>query len=226
MKDGRLRRAFLNTIPVLSGYLMLGMGFGILLRAAGYGPLWALGMSVVIYGGSIQYVMVDLMASRASLVTVAVTTLLVNARHLFYGITMSEPYQNIGPWKPYLIFGLTDETYALVSADHSDGKLCFFITLLDHCYWITGCVLGALLGSILPFSTEGVDFVLTALFLTIFTDQWLNSKNHLSAVIGAAVSAACVLLFGADNFLLPAMALICAALLAVKPKLSEEEAHE
>ena len=195
-----------TTIPVMAGYLVLGAGFGILLRTRGYGLGWALAMSAFIYAGSMQYVAIDLLTGGASLLTTAVTTLLVNARHLFYGISMLERYRAAGKYAPYLIFSLTDETYSLVAA-HEDltGAECFRISLLDQLYWVLGTALGSLAGAYLDFKTTGIDFSLTALFLTVFTEQWLETKDHAPALIGLGVSIGCRLLFGADSFLLPTM---------------------
>lgn len=195
-----------TTIPVMAGYLVLGAGFGILLRTRGYGLGWALAMSAFIYAGSMQYVAIDLLTGGASLLTTAVTTLLVNARHLFYGISMLERYRAAGKYAPYLIFSLTDETYSLVAArEDLTGAECFRISLLDQLYWVLGTALGSLAGAYLDFNTTGIDFSLTALFLTVFTEQWLETKDHAPALIGLGVSIACRLLFGADSFLLPTM---------------------
>ena len=196
-----------TTIPVMAGYLVLGAGFGILLRTRGFGLGWALAMSLFIYAGSMQYVAVDLLTGGASLLTAAVTTLLVNARHLFYGISMLERYRAAGKYAPYLIFSLTDETYSLVAArEELTGAECFRISLLDQFYWVLGTALGSLAGAYLNVNTTGIDFSLTALFLTVFTGQWLETKDHTPALIGLGVSIVCRLLFGADSFLLPTMA--------------------
>ena len=171
-----------TTIPVMAGYLVLGAGFGILLRTRGYGLGWALAMSAFIYAGSMQYVAIDLLTGGASLLTTAVTTLLVNARHLFYGISMLERYRAAGKYAPYLIFSLTDETYSLVAArEDLTGAECFRISLLDQLYWVLGTALGSLAGAYLDFNTTGIDFSLTALFLTVFTEQWLETKDHAPA---------------------------------------------
>ena len=208
------RRAFPDTIPVMAGYLVLGMGFGILLRTKGFGLWWALGMSAFIYAGSMQYVGVGLLTGGAGVLTTAVTTLLVNARHFLYGISMLERYRAAGRGKPYLIFALTDETYSLVCGEgEKDTAYCFRVSLLDQCYWVGGTVLGSLAGALLRFNTEGIDFALTALFITVFLEQWLTEKNHAPALIGVGVSTVCLLLFGADSFLLPAMAGIVALLM-------------
>ena len=205
------RRAFVQTIPVLSGYLVMGAGFGMLLQANGYSLLWSLAMAICIFSGSMQYVAVGLLAGQVSLPIAALTTLLVNARYLFYGISTAEKYKGMGWKKPYMMFALTDETYAIVCRDDIEGdrkrkqKFYFTVSLLDHCYWIAGCVLGTLLGKLLPIPTKGVEFVLTALFITIYIDQWKETKRHLPALIGVGVSLVCLLIFGSEIFLLPAM---------------------
>ncbi len=212
-----LRRAAAATLPVLTGYVVLGMGFGVILRSRGYGVLWALAMSVFIYAGSMQYVAIDLLTGGASLFAMALTTLAVNARHLFYGISMVDKYRSV-PKKLFLIFTLTDETYSLVCSEagmekiHNRHFYYFCVSLFDYLYWITGSVIGSLLGSVLPFSTEGIDFALTALFLTVFVEQWLNTKNHTAALVGVAASVLCLVLIGPENFLIPAMLLITLAL--------------
>ena len=161
-----------------------------------------------------QYVAVGLLAGGASLITVALTTLMVNARHLFYGISMLDKYKNTGKIKPYLIFALTDETYSLLCNDNPDipteekKNYYFFVSLLNQIYWIIGSVSGAVVGSLVKFDTKGIDFALTALFITIFLEQWLTTKKHSPAVIGVAVSAICLIIFGSEKFLIPAMLVI------------------
>lgn len=217
MKKKAVRTAFLDTVPVMTGYLFLGFGFGILLYQQGYGPLWSLAMSLFIYAGSMQYMAVSLLSGGAGLLTAALTAFVVNARHLFYGISMVDAYKGAGRKKPYLIFALTDETYSLVSKNQiPDGisrhSYCFLVSLFDQIYWVTGSLLGSLAGSLLPINFEGIEFVLTALFVTIFTEQWLSTKNHLPAIIGVAATAGCLLLFGKDIFLIPSMVIIAFAL--------------
>jgi 4-azaleucine resistance transporter AzlC len=224
-----VKRSFLDTLPVMAGYLFLGTGFGMLLHAKGYGILWAAAMSIFIYAGSMQYLAVDLLSSGASLIAAAITTLMVNARHLFYGISMIDKYKGCGWRKPYLIFALTDETYSLncggAPEDVSDSKTYFFlVSLFNQCYWVTGSMLGVLVGSILPVSTEGIDFALTALFVTVFVEQWKSTKDHIPAMIGVLASVLCLLLFGAGNFLIPAMVLITIALTLYQPR-REDAAH-
>ena len=221
------KTAFLNTIPVMTGYLFLGFGFGIILQQNGYGVLWALAMSLFIYAGSMQYVGVSLLTGGASLVTAAVTTLMVNARHLFYGISMVDAYKATGKRKPYLIFALTDETFSLVSQgapEKTDRNSYFFlVSLFNQCYWVVGSMLGSLAGK-LPVDFTGIDFALTALFITIFVEQWLTTKNHFPALVGVISTVLCLILFGADNFLIPTMILI-AAILILHQKTGKEEAN-
>ena len=211
------KTAFLASVPVMAGYVVLGTGFGILLSSKGYGPLWSLAMSLFIYAGSMQYLAVDLLTGGATLITAALTTLMVNARHLFYGISMIDKYKDTGKYKPYLIFALTDETYSLNCGALPEGvtdapTYYFLVSLFNHSYWIAGSLLGGLLGYVIPFNTEGIDFALTALFVTVFVEQWLSTKDHVPALIGVISSVVCLFLFGADGFLIPAMVLITALL--------------
>ena len=223
-----LKTAFLATLPVLTGYLVLGFGFGIIMKANGFSTALTFAMSLLIYAGAMQYVAIGLFTGGASLLTVALTTLMVNARHLFYGISMLEPYKNMGKAKPYLIFGLTDETYSLVCGDNAavspeeKKKYYVLVTLFNHIYWVAGSVLGAVAGTLLQFNSEGIDFALTALFLTVFLEQWLTAETHTPAIIGVAVSVGCLLLFGAEHFLIPAMLGIALLLSLYKG----EAAHE
>lgn len=220
MSKKELKRAFTDTLPVFAGYIVLGIGFGIIMKSAGFGLPASFSMAAFIYAGSMQYLAVVLLTSGASYVTLALTTLMVNARHLFYGISMIDKFRDTGKIKPYLIFALTDETYSLVCADRTDipenerVRYYFLVSLLDHVYWISGCVLGSLAGAFISFDTTGIDFALTALFITVFTDNWLKTDKHAPAVTGAAASVVCLVIFGADNFLIPAMAIITLSLLA------------
>ena len=223
-----LRPAFLATLPVMAGYLILGFGFGIIMNANGYSISLAAAMSVLIYAGSMQYVAIGLMTGGASLITTALTTLMVNIRHLFYGISMLDKYRNAGKPKPYLIFALTDETYSLVCTDLPEiapelkTRYRLLVSGTNHLYWIIGSVAGAVAGSLIQFNSQGIDFALTALFLTVFTEQWLSAKKHGPALTGVAASVVSLLLFGKDNFLIPAMMIIALALCLYK----EEPHHE
>lgn len=225
------RYALLRTLPVMAGYLVLGLGFGVLLQSKGYGLGWALAMSLLIYAGSMQYVAVDLLAGGASLIAAALMTLTVNARHLFYGISMVERYRDADPAKPYLIFALTDETYSLVcSGEVPEGVdrrgYFFLVSLLDQLYWVAGSAAGALVGSLLPFDSTGIDFSMTALFLVVMTEQWRASRDHTPALVGLGVSLACLVVFGADNFLIPAMIGITLALTLLRGPLQRSAQRE
>ncbi len=217
-----LHTAFISTIPVMTGYLVLGFGFGIVLKSAGYGIWLTFAMSLFIYAGAMQYVAVGLLTGGASLLTAALTTLMVNARHLFYGISMLAKYKGTGKCKPYLIFALTDETYSLLCNDpvnipaQQRTNYYFFVSALNHLYWVVGSVAGALVGTLANFNAEGIDFALTALFVTIFLEQWLSGKKYLPAITGVAVSAVCLLIFGSERFLIPAMLLIALLLCLYK----------
>lgn len=215
--------AFRASLPVMAGYLVLGLGFGVLLQAQGYGILWSLLMSTTIYAGSMQYAALDLISGGASLITTALMTLMINARHFFYGLSMLDKYQDTGKRKPYLIFALTDETYSLVCSQVPEGAepkaYYFWVSLLDHLYWIAGSAIGSLLGAVLPFDSTGMDFAMTALFVVIFVEQWLSTKNHVPALLGVGISVLCLLVLGPDRFVIPAMVLITLALSALRGKL-------
>lgn len=220
--------AFKQSLPVMAGYLVLGMGFGILLKTKGYGVGWAFFMSLFIYAGSMQYVTINLLAGGATVLSAALMTLMVNARHLFYGISMIERYKNTGPYKPYLIFGLTDETYSLVCSGNvpegvDEKKYYFMLTFLNQCYWVIGSVVGSLIGNLITFNTAGIEFSMTALFLVVFVDQWKSVKNHTSAVVGVGISVACLLIFGAERFLIPTMIAITVILTILRKKLDVQE---
>ena len=222
-----VKKAFTATVPVMTGYLVLAIGFGILLKTKGYGVGWAIAMSGFIYAGSMQYLAIDLLCGGASLLTTALTTLMVNARHLFYGISMIDRYKDTGKKKPYLIFALTDETYSLVCSEESvkgtdePKEYYFLVSLFNQTYWVVGSIIGSLLGNVIPFNVEGIDFALTALFVTIFVEQWLTTKNHRSALIGVITSILCLIIYGDDSFLIPTMIIIVSLLIAQKSKLEE-----
>ena len=213
-----LKTALISTIPVMTGYLLLGTAFGILLADKGYSVWWALLMSVTVFAGSMQFVAVDLLSNGAALLSAAMMTLLVNARHLVYGISMLNRYRNTGRAKPYLIFALTDETYALLCNGAPDGinekQYCLLVSALDQLYWVTGSVLGALIGGALTMDTTGIDFAMTALFVVIFTEHWLTSRDHIPALTGVGITFLCLVIWGADHFLIPSMILIILVLSA------------
>ena len=204
------KAAFPHTIPVLTGYIFLGMAFGILLNSKGYSAWWALLMSGLIYAGSMQFVAIELLASIFNPIQTIVMSLVVNARHLFYGISMLDKFKHIGKKKGYMIFALTDETFSLLcGARTPDGVdenwFRFFITLLDQSYWVLGSVMGGVIGSMFKFNTQGIDFVMTALFIVIYLDQWKSTKDHFPAIAGVVVTVLCLIIFKADNFLIPSM---------------------
>lgn len=209
--------AFPKTIPVMVGYLFLGTAYGILMKVNGFGPLWSVAASTLVYAGSLQYAGISLLAASAHPVYALALSLMINARHLFYGLSMLEKYRDIRRGKFYLIFALTDETFSVIcNEDPPKGisKTAFYlwISALNQIYWVTGSALGGLAGTMLTFNTAGLDFALTALFVVIFTDQWLNCKDHRPALTGLIVSGACLILFGPDAFIIPAMAGILAVI--------------
>ncbi|MBQ8647743.1 MAG: AzlC family ABC transporter permease [Oscillospiraceae bacterium] len=225
MRIKALRAAFPRTLPVMTGYLFLGIAFGVLLREAGFGPLWALLMSVLIYAGSMQFVAVGLLTGPFAPLTAALVAFTVNARHLFYGLSMLGRFSGRGALKPYLIFGLTDETYSLLCAGEAPegvdkGWYDFFLTALDQLYWVAGSVAGCVMGAALPVDSTGIDFAMTALFLVIFVEQWESARSHLPALLGVGASAVCVAVFGADGFIPFAMAAIFAGLTALHGRLA------
>ena len=221
-----VKTAFIKSLPVMAGYVVLAIGFGILMKEAGYGLFWSFLMSFTVYAGSMQFVAVSLLSSGASLISAALTTLMVNARHLFSGVSMIDKYKNAGKKKPYLIFALTDETYSLLCGDdYPEGEdkywYSFFVSLFNQCYWVIGSIIGSVLGSLITFNTAGIDFSMTALFVTVFVEQWLTSKNHLPALAGLFCSVACLMIFGPDSFLVPTMICITIVLSLCKNVMEE-----
>ncbi len=231
MKREILSAAIRVTVPVLMGYLAIGMAFGLMLQSVGYGAPWALLMSLTIYAGSGQYLGVSLLATGASLPQVAFLTLMINFRHLVYGLSMLEKFRGMGKRKFYMIFSLTDETYALLSSVKVPEGIrapdyYFTIAMLNQSYWVLGSVLGSLLGAALGIDTTGVDFAMTALFLVIAVGQWKKAESHLPALLGAAATLVGLLLAGAENMLLPALGVIVAALTLMRPRLEERVQEE
>jgi 4-azaleucine resistance transporter AzlC len=224
-----LKAAFPHTIPVLTGFTFLGIAYGVLMNTKGYGVGWTALASLLVFAGSAQYVAITFLTSVFNPIYALLMTLMINARHLFYGISLLDKYKNTGKLKPYLIFGLCDETFSIVcSTEPPPGVnrkwFIFFITLLDHCYWVLGSILGGLLGSMISFNTQGLDFVLTALFVVIFLGQWKAQKNHKPAIIGILCSVGCLILFGPSNFIIPSMAAIMVILTVFRKNLAKEEA--
>ena len=224
MNRKAIAAAFPVTIPVLMGYLAIGIAFGLMLQSIGYGAFWAFLMSLLIFAGSGQYLGVSLLAMGASLPEVALLTFIVNFRHLVYGLSLLEKLRGMGWRKLYMVFGLTDETYALFSsAQPPEGvrahDFYFWITLLNHSYWIIGSVIGSVAGQLLGFDTTGVDFAMTALFIVIAIDQWKSYPRHLPALLGVAATVVCLVLFGPDNMLVPALGIIVLVLALARPHL-------
>lgn len=220
------RAAFPVTLPVLTGYVFLGIAFGILLQSRGYGPGWALLMSLTVYAGSMQFVGVGLLAGGFAPLSALLLTLMVNARHIFYGLAMLTPFAGMGREKPYMVFALTDETFSLlVAAEPPEGvdarlyRLC--IAVMDQAYWVLGSAIGGLLGTAFAFPTQGIEFVMTALFVVIFLEQWRTRNGRAPALMGVGVAAACRFIFGAQWFLLPTMAVLALLLLAARGKLDK-----
>lgn len=208
-----LSYALPKTIPVMVGYLVLGMAYGILMKVNGFGIGWTAAMSIFVYAGSLQYVGITFLAAGVHPAYALIMGLMINARHLFYGISMLGRYQGTGKVKPYLIFALTDETFSVVCNEEppeglSREMVFFWISFLDQLYWIAGSLAGAVLGTMISFDTTGMDFALTALFVVIFIEQWEGQKEHWPALTGVLASAACLWVFGAESFIIPSMVLI------------------
>lgn len=207
------RAAFPHTIPVMTGYLFLGISYGIYMKVSGFSFLYPMFMAITIFGGSLEFLAVSLLMSTFAPLQTFLMALVIQARHLFYGLAMLEKYKNTGLKKLYLIFALTDETFSVncstpVPEGMDKGKFYFAVSLLDQCYWVSGATIGGILGSFIPFNTEGLDFVMTAMFVVIFIEQWLKEKKHYTAFIGVLSSVLCLLLFGADSFIIPSMVCI------------------
>ena len=224
-----LRCAFPRTIPILTGFCFLGMSYGLYMHVSGFSFWYPTLMALTIFGGSLEFVAVSMLLSPFAPVQVFLTALMVQARHLFYGLTMLDKYKGLGWKKPYLIYGMCDETFSIncsadVPADVDRGWFYFFVTLLDQFYWVASAAAGALLGNLLTFSTEGLDFVMTAMFVVIFLDSLLKEPRHVSQWVGLGASVLCLLIFGPDSFLIPTMAVILAALSALRghPAMREE----
>lgn len=212
------------SLPVLAGYLFLGAGYGVLMSRIGYGPLWTAALSVMIFGGTIQYIATSFLLLPFQPLNAFIISLMVNARHLFYGFSMLEIYGGSRWKKPFLIFWMTDETFALLCSGKTPYGVDkhwfrFFVSALDYSYWITGGIIGNLAGTLLDFNAKGIDFVMTSLFTVIVVGQWRDAKTHSPAVIGLIGAFVCLPLFGPDHFLIPAMILIIIALMVFRKRL-------
>ena len=220
---GSVAAAFPHTVPVLTGFLVLGIAYGMLMQSKGYGAPWALLMSGVAYCGSMQFAAISLLTSAFDPLGAFVMSLLVNARHLFYGVSLLEKYRGIGSAKPVLIYLLCDETFSIISVEPPEGvrpgNFYLAISVLDYLYWVGGTLLGSLAGQFIRFDTTGLDFALTGLFVVLFIEQVSNPKNRASGVVGLGCSVAALAVFGADRLVIPAMILVLAALLIGRKKL-------
>lgn len=228
LKRKAFKAAFPHTLPILAGFSFLGLAYGIYMNASGFSFWYPMLMSLLIFGGSLEFVAVEMLLSPFAPLQVFVMTLLIQARHLFYGLSMLDKFKGMGWKKFYLIFGMCDETFSVnytanIPEDVDKGWFMFFVTLLDQIYWVTGATLGGLVGSLLKFDTSGISFVMTAMFVVIFLDRWLKEKNHASSVIGLLTAFVCLLCFGADSFMLPTMAAIIIILAASRKKLEKTE---
>ncbi|WP_298785478.1 AzlC family ABC transporter permease [uncultured Marinococcus sp.] len=221
--------AFPQTLPIMAGFLFVGTAYGIFMHSLGFHPLYAIGMSLLIFAGSMEFVAGHLLIGAFQPMYAALLTLVLNSRHLFYGLSLLRPYHDAGLKKYYLIFGLCDESFAVNSSarvpDHVDtGWFMFFVTLLNHSYWVAGAALGSIAGKYMPVNTEGLTFVMTALFTVIFLDQWMDESSHQSSVIGLGVTFLCLLLLGPGHFILPALVLILCVLLLMEKRPKRREA--
>lgn len=221
-----LKAAFPNTIPIFAGFWFLGIAYGVYMHVSGFSFIYPCLMALTIFGGSLEFVAVSMLLSPFAPLTTLLVALMIQARHLFYGIAMLDKFKGLGWKRFYLIFGLCDETFSInytakIPPDVDRGWFMFWVTALNQFYWVSGSTLGGLLGGLITFDTEGLDFVLTAMFVVIFLEQWLKEKKHYTALIGLGVSALCLVLFGADSFLIPSMCGILLFLVGLRKPLEK-----
>ena len=226
MKRRALRAAFPHTVPILTGFLFLGMTYGVYMSSLGFSWIYPTLMALTIYAGSMEFVAANMLLGAFNPLQAFAMTLMVNARHLFYGLAMLDRFRGLGWKKLYLIFGMCDETFSVTCSVRApegvdEGWFMTFVTLLDQLYWVLGAALGGLCGALLTLNTEGLDFVMTAMFVVIFLENWLKEENHTSSLLGLALPCACLVLFGAQSFILPSMAAILLALTALRGRLEK-----
>lgn len=227
MKRKALKAAFPHTIPIFAGFWFLGLAYGIYMNVSGFSFLYPMLMSFTIFGGSLEFVAVSMLLSAFAPLQTFIMTLMIQARHLFYGISMLDRLKGLGWKKYYLIFGMCDETFSInytadIPKDVDRGWFYFFVTLLNHFYWFSGATIGGLMGNLIHFNTEGLSFVMTAMFVVIFMEQWLKEKHHVSAWIGLGGSAGCLIVFGADSFMVPTMICILVMLTIFRSTIEKE----
>lgn len=224
MKTKAFKAALPYTLPICIGFLFIGMSYGLFMQSKGFSIIYPICMSCFIFAGSMEFVTVELLLSAFNPLHAFLLTLMVNARHLFYGISMLGKFKNTGLKKLYLIYGMCDETFSINCTiappeDVDRGWFMFFVTLLNQIYWVSGAALGALIGRMIHFNTKGIEFVMTALFAIMLTEQWEENKDHRPALIGLGCTAICLIIFGSSGFILPAMGLI---LLCFVPEMRRE----
>lgn len=218
-----VKAALHTSSPIMVTFIVLGIGYGILMQEHGFGPVWSVLSSIIIYSGTVQFVSVT-MLSTGSVIMAVITALMVSARHIFFSISMIGRYRNEGKKKWYLYYALCDETYAMLSKDNGPDDVNtsayrLLVTLFDQISWVFGAFLGSCLGSVLNFDSTGIDFAMTALFTTVFLQQWIDAKNHIPAILGLAATFVCLLVFGTDFFLIPAMIIIIGVLTLTRKKI-------
>lgn len=221
-----LKAAFPHTIPIFAGFWFLGMTYGIYMNVSGFSFWYPMLMSLTIFAGSVEFVAVNMLLGAFNPIQALAMTLMINARHLFYGISMLDKYKGTGLKKFYLIFGMCDESFSInytaeIPEGVDQGWFMFFVNLLNQCYWFFGSTLGGIFGSLIRFNTEGLGFVMTAMFVVIFMEQWFKDKNHTSAILGLFLSTLCLLAFGADHFIIPAMIAILGVLTFLRKPLEK-----
>ncbi len=222
------KSAFPHTIPIFTGFWFLGLTYGIYMNVSGFSFWYPMIMSVTIFAGSMEFITVNMLLGAFNPIQALAMALMINARHLFYGIAMLDKYKGTGWKKIYLIFGMCDESFSInytanISDDVDKGWFMFFVTALNHFYWFFGATLGGICGSLIKFNTQGLDFVMTAMFVVIFLEQWLKDKKHINSIIGIVMSILCLIIFGANNFIIPAMIAIIALLTLSRKSLDKEE---
>lgn len=223
-----IKYVFPKTIPIMAGFTFIGLAYGIYMNSLGFGPAYAILMSIFIFAGSMEFVAGSMLVGTFNPISAFLLTLMINARHLFYGISMLDKFKGVGKKKFYLIYGMCDETFVInstakVPTHVNSGWFMFYVTIFNQIYWVGGTTLGSFFGTAIPFNTEGIEFVMTALFAVIFLDQWKKERYHVSSIIGIGASVFSLIIFGAENFILPAMVIIVIALTAIRKTMSKRE---